>query len=57
MTDLFNLICQSYPELTPADFSPSSGSIKLRDDSDGHGEYIEKWEYAKPIPEGFKLGK
>ena len=33
------------------------GSIRLRDDSDGQGAYIEKWEYSKPIPEGFKLGK
>jgi hypothetical protein len=57
VTDLFDLICESYPELTAADFSPSNGTIKLRDDSDGQGQYIEKWEYSKPIPEGLKLGK
>jgi hypothetical protein len=33
------------------------GSIRLRDDSDGHGAYIEKWEYTKPLPAGFKVGK
>jgi len=31
--------------------------IVLRDDSDGEGIYIEKWEYSKPIPDGLKLGK
>lgn len=34
-----------------------SGTISLRDDSDGQGAYIEKWEYSKPIPDGLKLGK
>ena len=33
------------------------GLVVLRDDSDKEGAYIEKWEYDKPIPEGFKLGK
>ena len=46
----------AYPELTDADFS-RSGTIELRDDSDGLGAYIDKWEYSKPIPKGLKLGK
>ena len=54
--DLFTEITKVYPELTDADFS-QKGSIRLRDDSDGLGAYIEKWEYSKPIPEGLKLGK
>jgi hypothetical protein len=33
------------------------GSILLRDDSDGQGAYIAKWDYSKPIPEGLSLGK
>lgn len=33
------------------------GSIELRDDSDGLGAYIARWDYSKPIPDGFKLGK
>jgi hypothetical protein len=33
------------------------GTISLCDDSDGQGAYIEKWEYAKPLPKGFKVGK
>jgi hypothetical protein len=29
----------------------------LRDDSDGRGAYIEKWEYNEPLPEGMTVGK
>lgn len=50
-------IKETYPELTDEDFDPSFGSILLRDDSDGEGAYIDKWDYSKPIPEGLKLGK
>jgi hypothetical protein len=46
-----------YPELTDDDFLPITGSIYLKDDSDGQGAYIARWEYSKPIPEGLKLGK
>ena len=53
--DLWQIIVESYPELTPEEFS--HGSIELRDDSDGQGAYIAKWEYSKPIPDGLKLGK
>ena len=54
--DLFTQITTAYPELTDADFMPISGTILLRDDGDGI-QYIAKWEYSKPIPEGLKLGK
>lgn len=54
---LFEKIIEVYPELTVADFSPRKGLILLQDDSDGFGAYIAKWEYAKPIPKGLKLGK
>ena len=54
---LWEKIMAVYPELTDLDFDSKSGSISLRDDSDGLGAYIEKWEYAKPIPAGLKLGK
>jgi hypothetical protein len=49
-------LMQKLPELTSIDFSPLSGSIKLKDDGDGI-QYIHKWEYHKPIPEGLSLGK
>jgi len=54
--NLFEIIQNAYPELTPKDFLPR-GLIGLRNDSDGVGDYIEKWEYSKPIPDGLTLGK
>jgi hypothetical protein len=53
---LFDNIIEVYPELTNADFG-TIGSIRLRNDSDGVGDYIEQWNYSKPIPEGLSLGK
>ena len=55
--DLFTEITTTYPELTDKDFLPDDGIILLRDDSDGLGAYIAKWEYSKQIPNGLKLGK
>ena len=43
--NLYEKIIYLYPDLTQADFSPSSGSISLRNDSDGKGDYIAKWEH------------
>jgi len=40
----------------PDEFS-FSGSIILRNDSDETGDYIERWDYSKPIPDGLTLGK
>jgi len=54
--DFFNELIKIYPELGNDDFNPIIGSILLRDDGDGI-QYIAKWKYSKPIPEGFKLGK
>jgi hypothetical protein len=54
---LHGQIIAAYPELTDKDFVPPFGVIALRNDSDGAGDYIEKWEYSKPIPAGLKLGK
>ena len=55
---LYELIIAEYPELAdkPNEFN-GQGSIILQDDSDGHGAYIAKWEYTKPLPDGLKLGK
>jgi hypothetical protein len=53
---LWEQIMAVYPELTDNDFG-QNGTITLQDDSDGLGAYIAKWEYAKPIPDGMKLGK
>jgi hypothetical protein len=53
---LYDEIIAVYPELTTEDFL-LNGVITLRNDSDGVGDYIEKWEYSQPIPEGLTLGK
>ena len=53
---LFDIIKETYPDLQIEDFYPF-GAINLRDDSDGYGAYISKWEYSEPIPEGLTLGK
>jgi hypothetical protein len=56
--NLYSQIIAAYPELTIKEgFDPfNNGSIQLLDDGDGI-QYIAKWEYSKPIPEGLKLGK
>jgi len=51
---LYEKLIKLYPELTYADFSPSTGTILLQNDSDGQGDYIAKWEHptlAKPTDE------
>ena len=57
MNNLYEIITKAYPELDIAAFNPIKGIISLRDDADGEGAYIEKWEYTEPIPDGLKLGK
>jgi hypothetical protein len=56
---LYEKIIAVYPELTNEDFGSyrNVGLISLRNDSDGAGDYIEKWDYSEPIPEGLTLGK
>lgn len=53
---LYQKIVEKYPELD-AGIEFINGTIILQNDSDGAGDYIAKWEYSKPIPEGLKLGK
>lgn len=53
---LYDDLIAAIPELTKEDFG-IGGTIELRDDSDGSGAYIAKWEYSRPIPEEIKLGK
>jgi len=48
-------IVATYPELTDNDFG-RNGSIELHDDGDGI-DFIARWEYSKPIPDGMKVGK
>ena len=51
---MFEKILKLYPQLTPSDFLPITGTILLQDDSDGKGAYIAKWEHptlARPTDE------
>jgi hypothetical protein len=52
----YDKIIETYPDLTDADFNPSTGTIGLFDDGDGV-QYIKYWNYSKPLPKGLKLGK
>jgi hypothetical protein len=56
--DFYLQIIAVYPELTIKDgFDPfNNGEIQLQDDGDGI-QYIAKWEYSKPLPDGMKVGK
>jgi len=53
--DFFNQIIGIYPELTSDNFGKLE-TIELRDDGDSV-QYINVWNYSKPIPDGLKLGK
>ena len=54
--ELWEKIIEVLPELNATDNFKSLG-IFLQDDNDGNGAYIAKWEYEKPLPKGFKIGK
>jgi hypothetical protein len=53
---LYEQIIEIYPELVENE-DAFIDLIKLRNDSDGAGDYIAKWEYDKPLPDGLKVGK
>jgi hypothetical protein len=53
---LWEQIIETYPEIIATESFKDLG-IELRDDSDGLGAYISKWNYSKPIPKGMKIGK
>jgi len=49
---MYDKLIKIYPEL--ANFNFASGVIELRNDSDGKGDYIAKWEHpelAEPTQE------
>ena len=53
--NLYDKIITEYPELENSDIFVDK--IILQNDSDGVGDYIAKWDYSQPIPEGLTLGK
>jgi hypothetical protein len=50
---LYDEIIAEYPELADSK-EIGTGSIILKNDSDGTGDYIAKWEYSKPLPESLQ---
>ena len=54
--ELWEQVIEAFPEINPTDDFEKLG-IYLRDDADGAGAYIAKWEYSKPLPKGLKVGK
>ena len=55
--ELWQQIIEVYPQLADNGYTAFTKEIILQNDSDGLGDYIAKWEYSKPIPEGLTLGK
>jgi len=53
---LYEQIIAAYPELIDSN-EFITGSIRLQNDSDGKGDYIAKWDYSKPLPDGLSVGK
>jgi hypothetical protein len=53
---IYEKIIAVYPELENSSVFDRS-IIHLQNDGDGAGDYIAKWEYSKPLPEGMKVGK
>ena len=53
--NIYETIIDAYPELL--DLQLFDKHIILQNDSDGIGDYVAKWDYSKPLPEGLTLGK
>jgi len=49
---LYEMIIAEFPELTDNAKEFAHGSITLR--NDGGDDYIERWEYSKPLPASLK---
>jgi len=47
---LYEELIAELPELENS-IELKRGAIELRNDSDGTGDYIAKWDYKKPVPE------
>ena len=47
---LYELLIAELPELENSEELARGGTISLRDDSDGTGNYIARWTYSKPVP-------
>ena len=55
---IWEQIIEAYPELAnPGELGLMPNDIRVGNDSDGLGDYLEFWNYSKPIPDGLTLGK
>jgi hypothetical protein len=53
--ELYELVIAEFPELATMDNEfGTRGSIELRNESDGTGAFIAKWEYSKPLTDNLK---
>jgi hypothetical protein len=53
---LYNDLIAAIPELENST-AFADGTIILQNDADATGDYIAKWDYSKPLPKDFKVGK
>lgn len=53
---IYEIVIAEYPELENSRLL-IDGTIEIRNDSDGKGDYVNIWNYEKPLPESLKLGK
>jgi hypothetical protein len=53
---IYEKIIAEYPELTESN-EFIRGSILIQNDMDDEGDFIVKWDYSKPIPDGLTIGK
>lgn len=53
----YEKIIEAYPELLELSNRDRDAVFKCRDDSDGFGDYVEFWNYDKPLPDGLVVGK
>jgi len=53
---LYNDLIEALPELETSN-AFLTGAIVLQNDGDEAGDYIAAWNYSKPLPDGFTVGK
>jgi hypothetical protein len=53
---MYDKLIAKLPELKDS-IAFSDGTIILQNDADAAGDYIVVWNYSKPLPDGFKVGK
>lgn len=53
---VYDKLVTALPELEDS-LAFSDGTIVLQNDADEAGDYVAVWNYSKPLPAGFKVGK